>query len=130
MTRQLLIALLALGVGPPAVGQDRPKIGESITTESGLVYKFTQLGKGPLPQTGDLMVIHGIGTLAPLDGVIFADAHQAVPSIHLIVNRGHATLKGVVANRNDANLANIRARSVPGLFSVKIELTIESEEPR
>ena len=41
-----------------------PKIGETITTESGLVYKFTQLGKGPQPQTGDLMVIHGIGTLA------------------------------------------------------------------
>ena len=42
--------------------QERPKIGETITTESGLVYKFTQLGKGPQPQTGDLMVIHGIGT--------------------------------------------------------------------
>ena len=42
--------------------QERPKIGETITTESGLVYKFTQLGKGPQPQTGDLMIIHGIGT--------------------------------------------------------------------
>jgi hyperosmotically inducible protein len=61
---------------------------------------------------------------------LFRYAHQAVPSIHLIVNRGHATLKGVVANRGDANLANIRARSVPGLFSVKNELTVESEEPR
>jgi hyperosmotically inducible protein len=61
---------------------------------------------------------------------LFRYAHQAVPSIHLIVNRGHATLKGVVSNRNDANLAYIRARSVPGLFSVKNELTIESEQPR
>ena len=41
---------------------ERPKVGETITTVSGLVYKFTQLGKGPQPQTGDLMVIHGIGT--------------------------------------------------------------------
>jgi FKBP-type peptidyl-prolyl cis-trans isomerase len=48
----------------PALAQDRPKIGETITTESGLVYKFTQLGNGPQPQTGDLMVIHGIGTLS------------------------------------------------------------------
>jgi FKBP-type peptidyl-prolyl cis-trans isomerase FkpA len=48
----------------PALAQDRPKTGETITTESGLVYKFTQLGTGPQPQTGDLMVIHGIGTLA------------------------------------------------------------------
>ncbi len=61
---------------------------------------------------------------------LFRYAHQAVPSIHLIVNRGHATLKGVVANRGDANLAYIRARGVPGLFSVKNELTVESEQPR
>ena len=46
---------------PP--NQPRPKIGETIKTESGLVYKFTKLGNGPQPQTGDLMVIHGIGTL-------------------------------------------------------------------
>jgi tetratricopeptide (TPR) repeat protein len=60
MIRPLLVALLAFGMA----GQDRPKIGETITTESGLAYKFTQLGKGPQPQTGDLMIIHGIGTLA------------------------------------------------------------------
>src|SRR5215510_5827716 len=64
MTRKLLLALLALGIAVPVFAQTRPKIGETITTESGLVYKFTQLGKGPQPQTGDLMIIHGIGTLA------------------------------------------------------------------
>lgn len=61
---------------------------------------------------------------------LFRYAHQAVPSIHLVVNRGHATLKGVVSNRGDANLAYIRARSVPGLFSVKNELVVEGEQPR
>ncbi len=61
MTRRLFAALLMLGF---ATAQDRPKIGETITTESGLMYKFTQLGSGPQPQTGDLMVIHGIGNLA------------------------------------------------------------------
>lgn len=69
MTRQLFIAVVALGIAAPALAQDRPKIGETITTESGLVYKFTQLGNGPQPQTGDLMVIHGIGTL--VDGKEF-----------------------------------------------------------
>jgi hypothetical protein len=64
MTRHLFVALLALGIAAPALAQDRPKTGETITTESGLVYKFTQLGNGPQPQTGDLMVIHGIGTLS------------------------------------------------------------------
>ena len=61
---------------------------------------------------------------------LFRYAHQSVPSIHLIVSRGHATLKGLVANRSDANIANIRARTVPGLFSVKNELKVESEQPR
>lgn len=64
MIRHLLVALLAFGIAAPALAQSRPKIGETITTESGLVYKFTKLGTGPQPQTGDLMVIHGIGNLA------------------------------------------------------------------
>ena len=61
---------------------------------------------------------------------LFRYATQSVPPIHLIVNRGHATLKGVVANKGDAQLAYIRARGVPGLFSVKNELVVEGEEPR
>ena len=61
---------------------------------------------------------------------LFRYATQSVPPIHLIVNRGHATLNGVVANKGDAQLAYIRARGVPGLFSVKNELVIEGEEPK
>src|SRR5688572_25792722 len=61
---------------------------------------------------------------------LFRYAHQAVPSIHLIVSRGHATLKGVVSNRGDATQAYIRARTVPGLFSVKNEIRVEGDEPR
>jgi hyperosmotically inducible protein len=52
------------------------------------------------------------------------------PPIHVIVDRGRATLKGIVANKSDAQIAYMRARSVPGLFDVKNELTIESEVPR
>lgn len=63
MTRPLLLALMVLAIAAPAAAQDRA-IGKTITTESGLVYRFTQLGNGPQPQTGDLLVIHGIGTLA------------------------------------------------------------------
>jgi hyperosmotically inducible protein len=61
---------------------------------------------------------------------LFRYATQSVPPIHLIVDREHATLKGVVANKGDAQLAYIRARGVPGLFSVKNELIIEGEEPK
>jgi len=43
---------------------------------------------------------------------------QAVPPVHIIVKNGNATLEGVVANEGDKNIANIQAKSVPGVFSV------------
>jgi hyperosmotically inducible protein len=58
---------------------------------------------------------------------LFRYATQAVPSIHIIVSRGRATLKGIVSNKGDATQAYVRARGVPGLFDVKNELQIESE---
>ena len=96
----------------------------------GVSKVVNQIEALPLSPNDDRLRIALYRQIYGANSPLFRYAHQAVPSIHLIVNRGHATLKGVVANRNDANLANIRARSVPGLFSVKIELTIESEEPR
>ena len=61
---------------------------------------------------------------------LFRYAIQATPSIHIIVKNGRATLKGIVANKGDAQLAYMRARGVPGLFDVKNELQIESEMPQ
>ena len=52
-------------------------------------------------------------------------ALQAVPPIHIIVKGGHVTLEGVVANEGDRTVANIRARQVPGAFSVTNHLRIE-----
>jgi hyperosmotically inducible periplasmic protein len=49
------------------------------------------------------------------------------PSVRLIVNRGHVTLEGYVANRGDYNLMNILANGVPGVFSVSNNLLIEKE---
>jgi len=46
------------------------------------------------------------------------------PSIHIIVENGHVTLKGVVDNQSDKDTANIRANSVPGVFSVTNELRV------
>lgn len=48
----------------------------------------------------------------------------AVPSIHIIVNRGHVTLVGQVDSETDKNMAGIRAKTVPGTFSVTNNLTV------
>ena len=51
-------------------------------------------------------------------------------AIHIIVDGGRATLKGIVESEADKNLAYTRARTVPGLFAVNNELIVESQIPR
>jgi hyperosmotically inducible protein len=50
---------------------------------------------------------------------------QAVPPIHIIVKNGNVALEGVVSNEVDRNMANIRANSVPNVFSVENRLRVE-----
>jgi hyperosmotically inducible protein len=66
-------------------------------------------------------------TLYSWDSPLFRYATQAIPSIHIIVNHGRATLKGIVDSKADAQLAYMRARGVPGLFDVKSELVVSSD---
>ena len=51
---------------------------------------------------------------------------SSMPSIHIIVKSGHATLEGVVDNETDRNLAELRAKSVPNVFDVKNDLKVQS----
>ena len=53
---------------------------------------------------------------------------QAVPPIHVIVQNGHVTLKGVVSSAMDSQLAYMAASSVPNVFDVKNDLLIEAAE--
>lgn len=49
------------------------------------------------------------------------------PSLHIIVNRGHVTLTGVVSTRMDKQLAYMAASRVFGSFSVNNALQVEGE---
>lgn len=51
-------------------------------------------------------------------------AIMAVPPIHIIVKNGDVTLVGAVSSQGEKNLVNIRANSVPGVFSVENELRV------
>jgi hyperosmotically inducible protein len=46
--------------------------------------------------------------------------------IRIIVKNGHANLEGIVDSQGDKDLVNIRAKSVPGLFSVDNNLQVAS----
>ncbi len=62
--------------------------------------------------------IYGQSALQPL-------AIQAVPPIHIIVERGDVTLEGVVPTEMEKTIAGIQANSVPGVFSVRNNLRVE-----
>ena len=51
-------------------------------------------------------------------------------SVRLIVENGHVTLEGYVANQSDSNLANILANGISGVFSVQNNLVVESNGVR
>jgi hyperosmotically inducible protein len=55
---------------------------------------------------------------------------RAVPPIHIIVNRGHLTLEGVVARQMEKQVAGMQANSVHGVFSVTNNLQVEEEEKK
>lgn len=50
--------------------------------------------------------------------------------IHIIVDRGHVTLEGVVDSATDRNIAYIRANGVPGVFSVANNLQVPAKKKR
>lgn len=60
-------------------------------------------------------------------GGLYRYAMGSNPSIHIIVNRGHVTLEGVVANKMDKQLAYMAANSVSS-FSVTNNLRAERGE--
>ena len=53
--------------------------------------------------------------------------YQALPSIHIIVDNGHVTLKGVVDNPMDDTLIKTRANQVPNVFSVTDDLVVQNQ---
>jgi hyperosmotically inducible protein len=60
------------------------------------------------------------------DSVLSRYSWGAVPPIHIIVKNGHVTLRGIVANETDKNIATIRANGVFGVFSVTNDLRVEN----
>ena len=53
-----------------------------------------------------------------------------VPSIHIIVKQGRVTLVGVVDNPTDKQLAEMQAKSVPGVFAVDDQLQVASQRAK
>jgi hyperosmotically inducible protein len=84
----------------------------------------------PLSPNDDQLRVALYRAIYGWDSPLFHYATESVPAVHIIVSHGRATLKGIVGNKGDADLAYLRARGVPGLFDVKNELRVHGERPR
>jgi hyperosmotically inducible protein len=61
-------------------------------------------------------------------GSLYRYLQGSNPSVRIIVENGRVTLEGYVSNRGDANLANILANGVSGVFSVRNNLIVGRKE--
>jgi hyperosmotically inducible protein len=96
----------------------------------GVTGVVNEIEVAPVSPEDDRLRLALYRALYDWDSPLFRYATQAIPSIHIIVKNGHAILKGVVSSKADAQLAYMRARAVPGLFDVKSDLQVETEEAR
>ena len=83
----------------------------------------------PLSSVDDSIRTRTYRSIARMGG-LYRYLQGGNPSLHIVVNRGHVTLEGVVSGSGDRNLAYMAANRVPGVFSVTNNLRVEGEEPR
>ena len=84
----------------------------------------------PLSNFDDSIRRRTLQTLQTGGGSLYRYFLGANPSVKIIVDGGNVSLEGFVANRGDANLANILANGVSGVFSVRNNLIVENERLR
>ena len=107
----------------PTTKSDAEKRLKSIESVARVTNQIEVL---PLSQNDDQIRRQIYNAIFRFDSPLFQYALRAVPPIHIIVKGGHVTLKGIVMNSMDRQLAEIAARGVPGVFDVKNELKVES----
>lgn len=108
-------------VSRPTLKTDAERVVERIEGVSKVTNQIEVL---PLSPNDDRIrlatfnAIYGHPTLRPL-------AIRAVPPIHIIVKNGDITLEGVVNTKLERQIAEMRARQVPGAFKVTNNLMVE-----
>lgn len=96
----------------------------------GVVRVNNEIETLPVSPNDDRLRVALYRAIYGFESPLFRYATRAVPPIHIIVSRGRAILKGVVATESDRTLAYTFARSVPGLFEVTNELQVEESDAR
>ncbi len=69
-------------------------------------------------------------SVARMAGGITADPPRGFNAIHIIVKNGNVALYGVVDSESDAAIADMQAKSTPGVFSVENYLIVPQKAPK
>jgi hyperosmotically inducible protein len=104
----------------------RSDAARSVAQIQGVTRVVNNIEVLPLSSFDDSIRVRTLRALQRSGG-LYRYFQGANPSLHIIVNRGHITLTGVVGSNMDRQLAYMAARQVPGAFSVTNELRLEGE---
>src|SRR5215212_4705562 len=96
---------------------------------SGVTRVVNNIKVLPLSRFDDDIRVATYRSIARMGG-LYRYLQGANPSLHIVVDRGHVTLEGVVSGSGDRTLAYHAANRVPGVFSVKNNLRVEGQEAR
>ncbi len=99
--------------------------GNAIKGEPGVTNVVNNIEVLPLSATDDAARIAIYRAIYGDSALSSRYAYRAAPSIHIIVKNGHVRLEGSVANAMDKQIAGMRAKGVPGVFSVENDLQVE-----
>jgi len=108
----------------PSLKPDAERAVKGIEGVTNVVNEIKVLPPSPMDNQIRRAVYHAIYSDPQLS---IRYGFRALPSIHIIVENGHVTLEGVVANQADKNLVYLRANGVPNVFSVTNNLRVESQ---
>ncbi|HEX8558428.1 MAG TPA: BON domain-containing protein [Pyrinomonadaceae bacterium] len=84
----------------------------------------------PLSSFDDSIRVGAYRALFGWNSPLFRYGRGTNPSVHIVVDRGHLTLEGVVSTEGDRNLARMLVSSIPGVFSVTNNLRAENTRAR
>jgi hyperosmotically inducible protein len=106
----------------PTLKSDAEGVTKKVEGVTNIVNQIEVLPLSPMDEQiriAEYRAIYGDAALSTRYGF------RALPSIHIIVKNGHVRLEGVVANKGDKDIINIRANGVPNVFSVDNQLQVE-----
>jgi osmotically-inducible protein OsmY len=78
----------------------------------------------PVSASDDAIRVATYRAIFRYNSPLFRYSRAINPSIHILVRNGRVTLKGVVSDKGDRQLAFFAARYVPGVFEVNNELSV------